>query len=165
MPEHRYDRGRAVEYAHRWAFGRNPAYADFSAMGGDCTNFISQCLHAGGAPMNHTPVTGWFYYSLSKRAPAWSGVEELCRFLVRNTGAGPYASVAGPADMIPGDVVQLSFDGTRFSHSLFVVAAGDGDRPPTPDDILVATHSDDSDNRPLSSWIAVPRYLHIQGIR
>lgn len=45
-----YDREKAVAYAHKWAYGRNPAYADFSAMGGDCTNFLSQCLHAGGLP-------------------------------------------------------------------------------------------------------------------
>ena len=55
-----YDREKAVAYAHKWAYGRNPAYGDFSEMGGDCTNFVSQCLHAGGAPMNYTPTFGWF---------------------------------------------------------------------------------------------------------
>ena len=39
-----YDRQAAVRYASRWAYGRNPAYADFDALGGDCTNFASQCL-------------------------------------------------------------------------------------------------------------------------
>ena len=49
-----YDRAKAVAYAHQWAYSRNPAYYDFSAIGGDCTNFVSQCLRAGGAPMNYT---------------------------------------------------------------------------------------------------------------
>lgn len=160
-----YDRERAVAYAHQWAYSRNPAYYDFSALGGDCTNFISQCLRAGGAPMNYTPVTGWFYNSLSSRAPAWSGVEELYRFLIRNQGKGPYASPGGPADMRLGDVVQLSFDGTRYGHSLLVVAVEEGETPENPN-ILVATHSFDSDYRPLDSWVDVTyRYLHIGGAR
>lgn len=40
----------AIAYARQWAAGRNPEYPD---AGGsvDCTNFISQCLVAGGWPM------------------------------------------------------------------------------------------------------------------
>lgn len=32
--------------------GRNPKYRDFSGSGGDCTNFVSQCVVAGGGKMN-----------------------------------------------------------------------------------------------------------------
>ena len=38
-----YDRARAVRYAHRWAYGRNPRFYDYEELGGDCTNFASQC--------------------------------------------------------------------------------------------------------------------------
>ena len=38
-----------IEYARRWAFSTNPAYYNFENIGGDCTNFVSQCLYAGGA--------------------------------------------------------------------------------------------------------------------
>ena len=41
-----YNRRSAVEYAHTWAYGRNPAYFDYQRLGGDCTNFASQCLYA-----------------------------------------------------------------------------------------------------------------------
>jgi hypothetical protein len=159
-----YDRAKAVAYAQRWALDRNPAYGDFSKMGGDCTNFISQCIHAGGASMNYTPNTGWYYNSMSSRAPAWTGVEPLYRFLTTNSGKGPYAARATAGEMHPGDVVQLSFnDGGYFGHSLFVVKTGD---PPDISNILVATHSFDSDNRPLNSWEnVVYRYLHILGAR
>ena len=34
-----YNRELAVQYAHKWAFGRNPAFTDFEELGGDCTNF------------------------------------------------------------------------------------------------------------------------------
>ena len=50
MPLIPYDRSAAVTYAHRWAFGRNPRYYNFDELGGDCTNFASQCLYAG-APL------------------------------------------------------------------------------------------------------------------
>jgi hypothetical protein len=56
-----YDRRAAVEYAHRWAYGRNPRYYDFEKLGGDCTNFASQCLYAGSGVMNYTPQLGWYY--------------------------------------------------------------------------------------------------------
>ena len=45
-----------IEYARRWAFSANPAYYNFENIGGDCTNFVSQCLYAGGAVMT-IPVT------------------------------------------------------------------------------------------------------------
>ena len=44
-----YDRRAAVLYAHRWAYGRNPAFYDYEHLGGDCTNFASQCIYAGAA--------------------------------------------------------------------------------------------------------------------
>ena len=158
-----YNRQKAVDYAHQWAFSRNPAYADFSDYGGDCTNFISQCIHAGNASMNFTPTFGWYYIDLNSRAPAWSGVEQLYRFLTNNTGKGPYARQAAAAEMKPGDIVQLTFNGLSYGHSLLVVSAG-----PAPDNssILTATHTFNSDYKPLDSWENVGyRYLHILGTR
>jgi hypothetical protein len=77
MRERGYDRESAVQYARRWALGRNPAYYDFENIGGDCTNFVSQCLYAGAGIMNYTPVYGWYFNSLSDRTASWSGVEYL----------------------------------------------------------------------------------------
>lgn len=39
-----YDRQAAFEYAKNWAFRRNPRYYNFEKIGGDCTNFASQCI-------------------------------------------------------------------------------------------------------------------------
>lgn len=158
-----YDRERAVAYAHRWAFSRNPAYFNFDSLGGDCTNFISQCVHAGGAPMNYTKDVGWYYNSLSDRAAAWTGVEFLQRFLLTNQNTGPYARECTVYDLEPGDVTQLSFDGINFTHSQFVVAVVDINPRFPLNSVLVATHTYDSDNRPLSTYPYV-RYklLHIE---
>ena len=68
-----YDREAAVAYARRWALGRNPRFGDFSALGGDCANFASQCLWAGWGDMTE----GWHYRSMNERTPSWSGVRFL----------------------------------------------------------------------------------------
>ncbi|MDE7439525.1 MAG: amidase domain-containing protein, partial [Clostridia bacterium] len=42
-----YNRELAYEYAKKWAFKRNPEFYNFNNIGGDCTNFASQCIYAG----------------------------------------------------------------------------------------------------------------------
>jgi hypothetical protein len=158
-----YQRERAVAYAHKWAYSRNPQYLSFNDIGGDCTNFISQCIHAGGAGMNYTPTYGWYYVNGNKKAPAWTGVPYLYNFLINNAGEGPYASKVDLSGIQIGDVIQLSFDGVVFGHSLFVVETG---KLPAADNILIATHTNDSDYRPLSSFdYQKLRCIHILGIR
>ena len=154
-----YNRENAVAYAHEWAYRRNPRFYDFHGIGGDCTNFNSQCLYAGCGVMNYTPVTGWFYISLNNRAPAWTGVPFLYNFLTRNKGAGPYGQELPLHQAMIADIVQLSRDGNIFSHSLFIVEVG---TPPTPENILIATHTLDSDYRQLRSYTyARSRLIHI----
>ncbi len=159
MRQKDYDRESAVAYAHEWAFRRNPRYYDFENLGGDCTNFASQVIYAGAGVMNFTPVMGWYYINLNNRSPSWTGVEFLYRFLVNNQDVGPVAVSADISDVRPGDIVQLSFDGRIFRHSPVVVAVGN---PPAPRNILIAAHTFDSDNRPLSTYFYQKiRYLHI----
>lgn len=154
-----YDRQAAVDYAHTWAYSRNPRYYDFSELGGDCANFTSQAIYAGAGVMNPKPTFGWYYYDLNHRSPAWSGVEFLYRFLVNNKGPGPVAVEVDMSQIQPGDIVQLSFDGRSFAHSPLVVAVGD---PPAPDNILLAAHSYDTDYRPLDTYpYVLARFLHI----
>ena len=107
MQEIPYNRIAAVAYARKWALDRNRAYYDFENIGGDCTNFASQCIFAGAGIMNFTPVTGWYYRSLSDRAAAWSGVEYLCKFLMNNQSVGPYGRIVPQEEAKPGHIVQL----------------------------------------------------------
>lgn len=161
-----YDRRAAVAYAHRWAFGRNPEFYDFSEIGGDCTNFASQCLYAGGGVMNYTPDLGWYYIDPADRAPAWAGVPYFWDFMTRETPTtGPLGVGTTLNFLRPGDFVQLRFRESRevFAHTPVVVSVG---APPMPENILVAAHSNDADDRPLSTYQNVEemRFLHIIGI-
>ena len=85
-----YDRERAVLYARRWARARNPLFYNFTGIGGDCTNFVSQSILAGSCVMNFTPDFGWYYVSSNDRAPAWTDVDFLFDFLINNKGNGPF---------------------------------------------------------------------------
>lgn len=162
MRKKHYDRERALAYAHTWAFRRNPQYYNFERIGGDCTNFTSQVLYAGSAVMNPSPTFGWYYYSLRSRAPAWTGVEFLYRFLVKNRGVGPVAIETDASQVVPGDLVQISFDGTHFAHCPVIVSVGES---PSPSNILIAAHTYDADYRPLDSYpYAHLRFLHISHV-
>ena len=157
-----YDRTAAVMYAHQWAYGRNPAYYDYEKLGGDCTNFASQCIFAGSGIMNFTPTFGWYYIDANQKAPAWTGVMYLWNILTRKGfSVGPVGEPCRLEDLRPGDIVQLSFKGTDFQHSPVVVSVG---AVPTLENTLVAAHSYDADNRPLSTYeFRDIRYLHITG--
>lgn len=159
-----YDRFAAVSYAHQWAYGRNPYYYDYEEIGGDCTNFASQCLYAGTGIMNYTPTYGWYYIDPNRKAPAWTGVSYFYNFMTRSMlTPGPVAVQAGLNDILPGDFVQLRFQAEEFGHTPIVVAVG---FPPSLENILVAAHSVDADYRPLNSYkFQEIRFLHILGAR
>lgn len=157
-----YDRKAAVLYAHQWAYGRNPAFYDYEYLGGDCTNFASQCVYAGTGIMNFTPTYGWYYIDAQQKAPAWTGVQYFYNFLTRSgPSVGPVGRVCEMEEIQPGDVIQLSFKGTEFQHTPVVVSVGD---PVSPENILIAAHSYDADNRPLSTYeYRDIRFLQILG--
>lgn len=153
-----YFHDQAVDYAQQWAYGRNPAYGDFSAMGGDCTNFVSQCIFAGCGVMNYTRDVGWYYRSMNDRAAAWTSVIYLHKFLVGNSGRGPFGREVPLWALQPGDIIQLELNLGRFSHTLLVMDIG---YPTRPDNILLTTHSFDSHYRPLSTY----QYRQYRGIQ
>ena len=161
-----YDRMAAVQYARRWAYGRNPAFYDYERIGGDCTNFASQCVYAGSGVMNYEKDLGWYYIDANNKAPAWTGVEYFYRFMTRKEPSiGPVAQNASIRQLEPGDVVQLSFDNENWNHSPVVVRLL---RQPAlqTSDVLIPAHSYDSDNRPLSTYdYRDIRFLHFIGVR
>lgn len=159
MIEVPYDRAEAVEYAKRWALKRNPIYLDFESMGGDCTNFASQCIFAGSHVMNYKSVYGWYYNSSHDRSASWSGVQYLHDFLTSNKNQGPYAAETDRHSAEVGDIIQLGKSEDYFYHSPVIVEISGND-------ILVCAHSFDAYMRPLSTYeYKTIRFLHIRGVR
>lgn len=162
MKERRYDRKSVIKYAKRWAFDRNPQYYNFDKIGGDCTSFASQCIYEGSKVMNYNQ-NGWFYKNGYIKSPSWSGVEFLFNFLTKNKGIGPYGSEISQEMVDLGDLVQLSFDGKKYSHTLVIVNIKESSNI---DNILIASHTYDSYNKPISEYnFRKIRYIHIEKVR
>ena len=161
-----YNRARAVTYAETWALDRNPLFLNFAGRGGDCTNFTSQCLLAGSCTMDFTPDFGWYYRNVNDRAPAWTSVAFFYDFITgnpafaaENGGIGPFGREVRAREIELGDFIQLANEEGEYYHTLIITGF-------EPNDILVCAHTDDSLNRPLSSYnYASLRLIHIDGVR
>jgi hypothetical protein len=116
---YQYNRLKAVQYAERWWNSYNPAYKKFEV---DCTNFISQCLHTGGAPMRGHPNrgTGWWLKN-NIWSYSWAVANSL-RLYLSNSKIGLRArQVSSPDQLILGDVICYDFEGDgRYNHNTIV---------------------------------------------
>lgn len=140
-----YRREAAAAYADEWWDSFNP---EFEAFEVDCTNYISQCLFAGGAPINYTGKreSGWWYkgYIGSKEAwsYSWAVANSLQRYLATST-SGLRASEMQRADQLElGDCIIYDWDGNGvYQHSTIVTAFDAGGMP------LVNAHTTPSRHR------------------
>lgn len=153
-----YNREAVYEYAKKWVYGRNPKYYNFDPVGGDCTNFVSQCIYAGCGQMNYNRNNGWYYIDGNNKSPSWTGVEFLYSFLATNNNLGPKGEETTIDKLGIGDVVQLSFNGQIFSHSLIVVKNGTN-----VNNTLIAAHTYDIFGKSVSEYgFEKYRCIHIK---
>jgi hypothetical protein len=145
-----YNRQAAVQYANTWWNSNNPAYPIFDD---DCTNYISQCLRAGGAPMRGQPRRdkGWWIgggtWSFS-----WSTSHSLRWYLDTSTVGLKAVKVTNASDLQLGDVISYDFQGDgRFDHTTIVT--GFNGREP-----LVNAHTASSRQRDWR-YTSSPAYL------
>ncbi|MFJ8531324.1 amidase domain-containing protein [Bacillus sp. NPDC094106] len=137
---YQYNRLEAVKYAERWWDDRNPAYRNFPD---NCTNFISQCLHAGETPMTGYPNIrkGWWQRE-NQWSWSWAVAHSFYWYLSGATAGLQAKAVEKPEELILGDVIAYDFeDDGRWNHTTIVVAK-DADGMP-----LVNAHSANSRRR------------------
>lgn len=157
--EKEYVRENAVLYARKYAFVRNPLFTTFEGIGGNCTNFVSQCVLAGSCVMNFTPVYGWYYLSLNRRSPSWSGVEFFYNFITSNLDVGPFGAEVDMSRVEIGDVVQLADSTGDYYHTLLISKIENGE-------IFICANTNDALDKPLSEYTyATARFIHILGVR
>ena len=137
-----YNGIKARNYALRYAKNYNPEYQDYNGRGGDCTNFASQCIYAGGIPTDNV----WY-----KDSHAWIRVVELRNWLLKK-GYARELTVQGNAK--EGDLVQLRNSYGYWYHSLVVTY-----RNPTTGELFVSAHTGDYANRALYTYTKDRRYL------
>ncbi|MGL4772863.1 MAG: amidase domain-containing protein [Clostridium sp.] len=129
-----FNREKTIAYAQKYALDYNKAYNEFDSydQGGDCTNFVSQCIHAGGLPYTNE----WKPYS-----PQWLQVG-LCRdYLVNKKIAKEYNYIS--PDMVGGVVQFYNIEKNKWAHSGIITQYTGGE-------YLFCCHSYDKLNYPLS---------------
>lgn len=138
-----YNRLNAVRYAEVWWNQRNPG---FPKMENDCTNFISQCLFAGGLPMNGQPIRnrGWWQQQ-ANWSFSWAVANNLRWYLSRSGNIIGAAEADKPDKLVPGDVICYDFEGDgRWNHNTIVTALDPSGQP------LVNAHTYDARHRDWS---------------
>lgn len=153
-----YDRISAVNYALKYALSPNPDYYFFGGIGGDCTNFTSQCIYAGSKVMNFDIYNGWYYINSSSRAPSWTGVKFFQEFILNNTSLGPFGKLVEKDELELGDIIQLKQQNV-FNHSLIITKIENNQ-------IFISSHSSNELNRPLNTYFYNEiLFIKIMGVR
>lgn len=128
-----YNRMAAVNYAYRYALNHNKEFVYFPLqenIGGDCTNFTSQCLLAGGAPMAYSPQP-WYYKQLSTppyhdNSISWSVAHSLYWLLKVNDEKGypgPKGKEVYNKNLLElGDVIFLQDSSGLIFHSATITS-------------------------------------------
>ena len=149
-----FNRYKAVQYAIKWALSRNAAFPDYSlnhSGGGDCTNFVSQAMLAGGWPIswgNHYDPRSW-WSSDKDSSKGWSVAENFRWYLEKSSRARPCYEF----ELLWGDIVLILEDG-RTKHAMIVTDVKESQSSDRRDtnpvkDIYVCGHSNDRLNMPL----------------
>jgi hypothetical protein len=137
----------ACDYAEKFALDYNPEYQSFAGIGGDCTNFMSQILHAGG--IKQTAI--WKPYT-----HAWIRVEE---FYVYLTTQKLGTKLPDDTSLDRGCLIQFYTPAIgRYFHNGFITYKLENG------DCLYCCHSYNKLNYPLSQIYPV-RYPKLRALR
>ncbi len=146
---HKYDKDKAINYAHNHYLNYNKKYNRHPK---DCTNFVSQCVHAGGKKMKYKnykkilqykdmykTTSYWYshryekwrtnYYVYKwKETSAWVGVEDFCKYWRKHEAKITVTSSLNKMQnkAVRGDVVQFYVKSKGWYHSTIVTAGKKG---------------------------------------
>lgn len=150
-----FSRFAMKNYQNNWALSRNPAWGDYSEYGGDCQNYVSQVIKAGGAPFDELGSYKWYWYSDVKRTPSWTGVNSMQTYISYNSGLGPNGIfVSSASSLLTGDMVHIDWNSNgTFDHAVAIYNPGSS---PT-----VSGHTEDCINKRLSDYPGTKKYIHL----
>ena len=134
-----YDGAKASAYADQYALTDVDGSVSGSLRwrGDDCTNFVSNCLYAGGMPMTPTWYSQqppwWQWWGGWTYAQTWTVAPQLYGYLLGN-GYGVELAVYYPGDalpaynqLVPGDLVFFDWgQGEGISHVAIQTIPGNG---------------------------------------
>jgi hypothetical protein len=111
--QNKYNGMVAANYAIKYALVPNKEYKYFQLInenGGDCTNFVSQCLRIGGASMDYNNLRPWWYdMKQGKASVCWAVAHSLYWYLKTNQSSNRNAvkglEVDNVGELEIGDVI------------------------------------------------------------
>lgn len=108
----------AIIHALNYYSNPNPNYQNYTGMGGDCTNSVSQCVQAGGWTQITSGTNKWHHTSSSNCSPSWTSAASFGTFLSNSNRVSSY-STTSLSNVVGGDIVQRITNGTAY-HSMIV---------------------------------------------
>jgi len=160
-----YNRENALAYAKKWITSRNDVWLDYGNYGGNCQNFASQALLAGGIPMDLEGLQ-WKWYGSninqnggkSGRTSSWTGVEEFVVYAAENKGYGLVATVDAPyLEGEIGDILVLGYD-EDWRHTV-MISEVIKDAQGRVIDYLIVSNTSNQDNYPASAYMYTRQML------
>ncbi len=162
--DHHYDRDSAVSYAMKWvgkteAIRNSDEWTTYDYYGGNCNNFVSQCIYAGGIPMDTSGDYIWKWYgdtpdstnAKEGRSPSWTGVGRFYDYCQNNEGYGMSADVGKNLySGNKGDVIIMG-SGEGWSHVVLITNVIE-DEQGNMVDYLINSNTSDRINYPLSAY-------------
>lgn len=126
-----YNPSKAIAYAEKYWNNYNENYSDYNEIGGDCANFVSQCLVAGGLSM----TDGWYWNDYYDRSGSWSYCPSMYNYF-KDKG---YEIIEKPSasDIKEGNPILYAWDGVTWGHAAICVGKDSKGVP------VVAAHNDD----------------------
>ncbi|MET9511559.1 amidase domain-containing protein [Streptomyces flavidovirens] len=143
-----YNYPAMAKYAEKYWKNYNPSYRKFNGVGGDCTNFISQSLRAGGWQND----TGWYrsyknwWYTSSNQTWSWTSVPYWASFALHSERTYNLSNVY---HMGVGDILQMDFSSNGSKdHSMITTYRSSRGVP------YLTYHSDNTYRKSVASIVA-----------
>lgn len=148
-----YSPVNAITYAATFATSRNKSYP---VWGNDCTNFVSQCLKAGGwieigSYSTRTKTSDWYNTGTSLYSCySWSAAHNFYNFCSIHPGRtyGYSVSSFNAKNYSVGDIVQIDYGKDGSINHAMIVVKNDGSN------VYVAYHEPDTWYKNLSLIMA-----------
>ncbi|MFF3272672.1 amidase domain-containing protein [Streptomyces chrestomyceticus] len=104
------DYAAMAAYSEKYWRNYNPEFRKFNAAGGDCTNFLSQALKAGGWKTEGGSASDYrkWWYDANHQSDSWVGANEWSWYALNSKRV---TSLSNVYQMDVGDVMQMDFDG------------------------------------------------------
>lgn len=159
-----YSPSKVTAYTDKYWNSHNSAYPNFESMGGDCANFVSQALYAGGKSMKGTDASdfsNWFCRTnstsqLSKVSSTWRGADAFGHYWMSNAkgykkfGASYFSSADSFKTVYNygavGDAISVLNSNGRPYHTLIISYKEDGK-------LKFASHTDNHKWKSLYKYI------------